>query len=84
MAPDCKKGASGHSPRRFHGPSRRRACGGENLEKDRREYRKYRKYRKFNWPRAGSASNPTPQGRQKRLAENAEIDGNEILACPLG
>jgi hypothetical protein len=49
--------------------------------------RKYRKYRKFNSPRAGCASNQALPKRRKRLAEiaeNAEIDGNEILECTLG
>jgi hypothetical protein len=52
---------------------------------DRREYRKYRKYRKFNSPRAGSASNP-PKRRKgvAGIAENAGIDGNEIMECALG
>jgi hypothetical protein len=51
---------------------------------DRREYRKYRK---FNSPRAGSASNPVPPRRRKgvaEIAENAGIDGNEIMECALG
>src|SRR5260370_38724170 len=71
----------GHSPRRFHGPNCRSACGGEPAKTT---GGKGGNAGNLMWPPrgAGSASNPAPSKRPKRVAEIAEnegIDGNEVF-----
>ncbi len=72
----------GHSPQRFHGPNRRPACVGGNLDRGSGGKGGNVGNLMLAAVRAGSASNPAPSKRPKRvaeIAENAGIDGNEVF-----